>query len=62
MKISKVEVLPVSLPLKHPYVISRGPIKTLDHVITKIHTNEGIVGVGEASPLPEYSDETRKES
>jgi len=60
MKISKVEVLPVSLPLKHLYVISGGPIKTLDHVITKIHTNEGIVGVGEASPLPEYSDETQE--
>ena len=60
MTISKVEVLPVSLPLKHPYSISGGPVRTLDHVIIKIHTLDGIIGLGEASPLPEYSDETQE--
>jgi muconate/chloromuconate cycloisomerase len=60
MEISKVELFPVSLPLKHPYSISGGPVKTLDHLVVKIHTTEGIVGLGEASPLPQYSDETQE--
>lgn len=60
MEITKIETIPVSIPLKEPYVISLGPISTLDHVVTKVYTDDGIVGFGEAAPLPIYSDETQE--
>jgi len=61
MKITKIESIPISIPLRKPYVISRGPILTLDHIVTKVYTDENIIGFGEAAPLPIFSDETQED-
>ena len=49
MKIVKVEVFPVSLPLKKPFRIALGTMSHSPHAVVRITTDEGIVGYGEAS-------------
>jgi muconate cycloisomerase len=48
MKIVKVEPIPLRLPFTSPFKISQGEAReTLEVVIVRIHTDDGIVGVGE---------------
>ena len=47
MKITRVEIIPVSIPFAKPMVMSGGPVKCADAVVLKIHTDEGITGVAE---------------
>jgi L-alanine-DL-glutamate epimerase-like enolase superfamily enzyme len=47
MKITKVECIPVSIPFAKPIVMSGGAATQSDAVVLKIHTDEGIIGVGE---------------
>jgi muconate/chloromuconate cycloisomerase len=61
MKVTHVEIIPVSIPMKKPFGISGGFIKNLDHIIVKLHTSNGLIGYGEGIPLPAYSEETQEE-
>ncbi|MEM3704121.1 MAG: enolase C-terminal domain-like protein, partial [Candidatus Bathyarchaeia archaeon] len=61
MSIKKIEAIPISVPLKKPFVISTGEMRTLDHVIVKVHTDAGIVGVGESAPVPIFSEESQED-
>lgn len=61
MKITGVKVHPVSIPFKRPFVVWRGVAETKDHVIVEVETDEGIVGVGEASPFLYYASETQED-
>lgn len=60
MEITKIECIPVSLPIKKPhFMASPGtkPIKGKDDVVVKVHTDEGIVGIGESGlPMPRRGD------
>ena len=48
MKIIRVEPIPLHLPFASPFKISQGEAReVLEVVIVRIHTDEGIVGVGE---------------
>ncbi|HTY77402.1 MAG TPA: mandelate racemase/muconate lactonizing enzyme family protein [Candidatus Bathyarchaeia archaeon] len=48
MKIIAVEPIPLRIPFSAPFKISQGEAReALDVVIVRIHTDEGIVGVGE---------------
>ncbi|MBN1632163.1 MAG: mandelate racemase/muconate lactonizing enzyme family protein [Thermoleophilia bacterium] len=47
MKITKVECIPVSIPFVKPIVMSGGPVTVADGVVLKIHTDEGVTGIGE---------------
>ncbi len=47
MKITKVECIPVSIPLAKPMVMSSGPVTRADGVVLKIHTDEGVTGIAE---------------
>jgi o-succinylbenzoate synthase len=59
MKIKKVELTHVRLPLNEPFEISSGVIFEKDCIIVKLFTEES-VGIGESSPMPApfYSSET----
>lgn len=61
MIIKKIEAIPVSVPLNKPFIISTGEMRTLDHVIVKVHTDEGVVGVGESAPVPIFSEESQED-
>lgn len=61
MRITRVEAYTVEIPYKKPFVISGGPSVVGDHVLTRVTTDEGIVGYGEGAPMVSYSDETQKD-
>jgi L-alanine-DL-glutamate epimerase-like enolase superfamily enzyme len=52
MKIRKISVYHIDLPLEYPYWLSGGRLKfeVLDATIVKIETDEGLVGWGEGTP------------
>ncbi|MCG3189838.1 MAG: N-succinyl-L-Arg/Lys racemase [Burkholderiaceae bacterium] len=47
MKITRIELMPTSFPLRKPFVMSGARITSIDSVVIKMHTDEGIVGVAE---------------
>src|SRR5512134_1061347 len=59
VKITRIELSHVRLPLRYPYEISSGVMRQKDAIVVKM-TAEGLVGYGESSPLdaPFYSYET----
>ena len=52
MKITRITVYQVDLPLEHPYWLSGGRLKfeTLDATLVKLETDEGLIGWGEGTP------------
>ena len=52
MKIARLETRIVEIPVKSPYVFSHGVLKAFSNVLVWIHTDEGVVGVGESSFVP----------
>lgn len=61
MKITGIKTWPISVPFKKPFVVWRGVAKTKDHVIVQVETDEGITGIGEASPFLYYASETQQD-
>lgn len=59
MKITDIEVYPISIPYRQLYTLASGSTKTLKRVIVKIVTDEGFYGVGETgTTIPERGGET----
>jgi len=52
MKITRISVYQVDLPLEHPYWLSGGRLKfeVLDATLVKVETDAGLVGWGEGTP------------
>jgi len=52
MKITRISVYHVDLPLEHPYWLSGGRLKfeKLDATVVKLETDEGVTGWGEGTP------------
>lgn len=61
MKISDVETIPVHVPLKPDVTIktAHGRHVVSPYVLVRIHTDEGITGIGEATLSPLWTGETR---
>jgi len=60
VKITKVEVLPLTLPYRRPFVLSSGAVSGSTGVLVKIHTDDGLVGIGDSGHGAEpYSGETQ---
>ena len=47
MKITEIETIPLRLPFAQPFKISQGARETLETLIVRVHTDEGVVGIGE---------------
>jgi L-alanine-DL-glutamate epimerase-like enolase superfamily enzyme len=47
VKITEIEPIPLRLPFAQPFKISQGARETLETLIVRVHTDEGIVGIGE---------------
>lgn len=62
MKIERIEVFPVRLPLKAVLTLPHGPSRTLDEgkriAVVKITADDGTIGWGEAGPSRRWSAET----
>lgn len=52
MKITAVETVPYSIPYRHPLVFATGELRSADHVLVRVHTDEGLIGIGEAVARP----------
>ena len=61
MKITEVHVFPVSIPYRKPFQLATGLAREGKHVIIKIFTDEGIVGVGETAVIiPDRTGESQE--
>jgi L-alanine-DL-glutamate epimerase-like enolase superfamily enzyme len=60
MRITEIQLHPLTVPLKEPFVISFGPITHARNVVVRILTDTGLTGVGEASPFPTLVGETQE--
>ena len=60
LKITRIETIPIQVPLKAELAIrsGRGGAHTVSpFLLVKVHTNEGLTGLGEASCTPRWSGE-----
>jgi L-Ala-D/L-Glu epimerase len=51
MRIERTELVPFALPFVRPYVTARGSLERREMILVRLHTDEGVVGLGEAVPL-----------
>ncbi|MGD9855071.1 MAG: mandelate racemase/muconate lactonizing enzyme family protein [Planctomycetaceae bacterium] len=60
MRITRIEAIPVNVPLKPGMTTktSHGIHATSPYVIVRVHTDAGLVGLGEATVAPRWSGET----
>lgn len=59
MKITRVEIIPLKIPLRIPFATSRAIQKDTRPVLVKLHTDGDIVGIGECDPKPHITGETQ---
>ena len=60
MKITRIETIPIRVPLNPEFAIrsGRGGAHTVSpFLLVKVHTDEGVIGIGEASCTPRWSGE-----
>ncbi len=58
LKITKIRSTPITIPFHIPVKLSFGVVDKRSYVVLQIYTNKGIIGIGEAAPLPIYSEES----
>jgi L-alanine-DL-glutamate epimerase-like enolase superfamily enzyme len=60
MKITRIECLPINFPLRKPFTMSGFTVSCIFNVLIKIHTDDGIVGIGETGDMsPWYQGESQ---
>lgn len=59
MKITHIEAIPFAIPYVKPLRFASGEVTAADHVLVKVHTDDGVVGVAEAAPRPFTYGETQ---
>lgn len=60
MKIERIEVIPYSIPYTHPLKFASGEVTNADHVLVRVYTDDGVVGVADAPPRPYTYGETQE--
>lgn len=59
MKITAVEAIPFAIPYSKPLRFASGEVHTAEHVLVRVHTDDGIFGTAEAVPRPFTYGETQ---
>ena len=59
MKISRVEAIPFAIPYRKPLKFASGEVHVAEHVLVRVTTDDGVVGVAEAPPRPFTYGETQ---
>ncbi|ABK72737.1 muconate cycloisomerase [Mycolicibacterium smegmatis] len=59
MKIVAIGAIPFSIPYTKPLRFASGEVHAAEHVLVRVHTDDGIVGVAEAPPRPFTYGETQ---
>ncbi|GAA1897506.1 MAG: enolase [Williamsia herbipolensis] len=60
MKITRVEAIPYRIPYRKPLRFASGEVHAADHVLVRVHTDDGVVGVADAPPRPFTYGETQR--
>ena len=60
MKITALDTIPYTIPYTHPLRFASGEVHTADHILIRIQTDEGIVGIADAPPRPYTYGETQQ--
>ncbi|CAN5663374.1 dipeptide epimerase [soil metagenome] len=61
VKITSVDAYLVDIPFREPFVVWRGLIRSKQHVLVRLATEDGTTGWGEASPFLYYASETARD-
>jgi L-Ala-D/L-Glu epimerase len=59
VKITLVEAVPFAIPYNKPLRFASGEVHVAEHVLVRVHTDDGVVGVAEAPARPFTYGETR---
>ena len=59
MKITRVEAIPYAIPYRKPLRFASGEVRVAEHVLVRVHTDDGVVGVADAPPRPFTYGETQ---
>ena len=59
MKITQLEAIPFTIPYSKPLRFASGEVHAAEHVLVRVHTDNGLVGVAEAPPRPFTYGETQ---
>lgn len=60
MRITNLEISPLDLTLETALTVAYGSYPVLNYALLKLETDEGLMGLGEASPDPEVTGETQE--
>ncbi|MFI6698659.1 mandelate racemase/muconate lactonizing enzyme family protein [Streptomyces sp. NPDC050509] len=59
MRITAIESIPYAIPYTKPLRFASGEVHTAEHVLIRVHTDEGLTGVADAPPRPFTYGETQ---
>ncbi len=59
LKITDVEIFLFDIPLTSPFRIAIGEMTAANDLLVRVHTDQGVTGLGEACPFPPISGETQ---
>ncbi|GHD05283.1 enolase C-terminal domain-like protein [Zhihengliuella salsuginis] len=59
MRITRLEAIPYAIEYTHPLRFASGEVRTADHVLIRVHTDDGVVGEADAPPRPFTYGETQ---
>lgn len=59
MKVTRVEAIPFAIPYTKPLKFASGEVHVADHVLVRVHTDDGVIGTAEAPPRPYTYGETQ---
>jgi L-Ala-D/L-Glu epimerase len=59
MKITKVEAIPFAISYRKPLRFASGEVTEAEHVLVRVHTDDGLTGTAEAPPRPFTYGETQ---
>lgn len=60
MKIIRVEAIPFAIPYRKPLRFASGEVSRAEHVLVRVHTDDGVTGTAEAPPRPFTYGETQQ--
>jgi L-alanine-DL-glutamate epimerase-like enolase superfamily enzyme len=59
MKIARVEAIPYAIDYRTPLHFASGEVRAAEHVLVRVHTDDGVIGTADAPPRPFTYGETQ---
>jgi L-Ala-D/L-Glu epimerase len=60
VKIERIETIPYAIAYTHPLKFASGEVTSADHVLVRVYTDDGVVGLADAPPRPYTYGETQE--